>query len=212
MNDPQSKQAMLRIAADCEHLAEADRARPEKAISRRPARGLRVNLSGVASSNRNNPPETTMKRIAILAAFALAIGIGGAQRVVACEDGSYAMDEPAVTALQVASCQTNNCATVEPVVTVPQAGECNGYGCARPETTPEVAGCAYPTCVTEEPPVTASPQAAADCPTAGCARPEPKLETVLKELGNATVRAVKNADDPMKAFACSTSPSCASRR
>jgi hypothetical protein len=115
-----------------------------------------------------------MKPLVTLATLALVISVGGALRVVACEDGSYAMDEPVVTVpQQVADCQGSGCATDDPVVTAPQAGECNAVGCARPT---------------------------------------PKLETVLKELDNATVRAVKNADDPMKAFACSTSPSCASRR
>jgi|SRR5271166_4424803 len=76
-----------------------------------------------------------MKRIAILAAFALLTGMGA---TVACEDGTYAMDEPVVTVPQrVADCGGRNCATDEPVVTVPQiATPCSGSDCARPEPAP----------------------------------------------------------------------------
>jgi threonine dehydratase len=113
-----------------------------------------------------------MQPFVTMATLALVISVGGALRVVACEDGSYAMDVPVVTVpQQVADCTGQGCATDEPVVTTPQvANPCNGLNCARPE---------------------------------------PKLETVLKELDNTTVHAVKNADDPMKAFACATSPNCA---
>jgi hypothetical protein len=78
-------------------------------------------------------------------------------------------------------------------------------------TAPTVVACITPACADE--PVVTAPQAVPQpCWGSACARPTPKLETVLKELDNATVHAVKNADDPMKAFACGTSPSCANRR
>jgi hypothetical protein len=101
-----------------------------------------------------------MKRIATLAALALVIGVGGALRVMACEDGSFAMDEP--------------------VVIVPQ----------------QVADCTTPNCTTPEPTVSKH-----------TLRPQRQARRALAPI----VRAVR-ADDPMKAFACSTSPSCASRR
>ena len=70
-----------------------------------------------------------MKRIAILAAFALVIGVGGALRVVACEDGSYAMEPVVTVPQQVAICTNSSCATDEQIVTTPpQVGECGSAG------------------------------------------------------------------------------------
>jgi hypothetical protein len=86
--------------------------------------------------------ETIMKRIAMLAAFALAVGIGGANpSPEACGD-------------------SNTCAT-------------NGQATIPPQATP-------------------SP-----CDGPDCARPTPALESGLKDLSNATERALKTQQAPV---------------
>ena len=70
-----------------------------------------------------------MKRFAMLAGIALAVGIGSA--AMGCEDGIYAADEP--TPQQ--TCNTGNCAAPEPTVGLADS-RCPGNGCpARPEPT-----------------------------------------------------------------------------
>jgi len=87
-----------------------------------------------------------MKQLVILAAFALAMGTGGA----------------------VMACPTGGCATDEPIVTTPPQ-DCSGYGCARPEPAPlHTADCTSNGCVVPEP----APFQTA-CNSAGCAVPEP---------------------------------------
>ena len=73
-----------------------------------------------------------MKRFAMLAGIALALGIGSA--AMACENGIYAADEPTMTAPQQA-CSTNNCAM--PGATVGLAdSRCPSNACpVRPEPT-----------------------------------------------------------------------------
>ena len=73
-----------------------------------------------------------MKRFAMLAGIALAVGIGSA--AMGCEDGIYAADEPTMTTPQQA-CNTGNCAVPEPTVGLADS-RCPGNGCpARPEPT-----------------------------------------------------------------------------
>ena len=77
-----------------------------------------------------------MKPLVTLATFALVISVGGALRVVACEDGSYAMDGPDVTApQQVADCIATNCTIDEQKATPPAQGGSTGTDGA---TTPKV--------------------------------------------------------------------------
>jgi len=72
-----------------------------------------------------------MKRIATLAALALAIGVGGALRVVACEYD--VTDGPVVTA--VADCIATNCTIDEKQATPPARG---GSTATDGATTPRV--------------------------------------------------------------------------
>ena|SRR6516165_1294672 len=73
-----------------------------------------------------------MKRFALLAGIALALGIGSA--AMACEDGIYAADEPTITTPQQA-CSTGNCPVSEPTVGL-AASRCPSNACpAGPEPT-----------------------------------------------------------------------------
>jgi hypothetical protein len=76
-----------------------------------------------------------MKRFAMLAGIALAVGFGSA--AMACENGIYAADEPTMTAPQQA-CSTGNCAVSEPTVQSADS-RCPSNGCpVRPEPEPTV--------------------------------------------------------------------------
>ena len=81
-----------------------------------------------------------MKRFALLAGIALALGIGSA--AMACEDGIYAADEPTITTPQQA-CSTGNCAVPEATVGLADS-RCPSNACpARPEpaaSTPAATG------------------------------------------------------------------------
>ena len=81
-----------------------------------------------------------MKRFAMLAGIALALGIGSA--AMACEDGIYAADEPTITTPQRA-CSTGNCAVPEATVGLADS-RCPSNACpARPEpaaSTPQQPG------------------------------------------------------------------------
>jgi hypothetical protein len=77
-----------------------------------------------------------MQPFVTLATLALVVVVGGAPRVVACEDGSYAMDGPVVTApQQVADCIATNCTIDEQKATPPAQGGSTGTDGA---TTPKV--------------------------------------------------------------------------
>ena len=76
-----------------------------------------------------------MKPLVTLATLALVVSVGGALHVMACEDGSYAM-EPVVTApQQVADCIATNCAIDEQQATPPAKG---GSTATDGATTPRV--------------------------------------------------------------------------
>jgi len=81
-----------------------------------------------------------MKRFAMLAGIALAVGFGSA--AMACENGIYAADEPTMTAPQQA-CSTGNCAVPEATVGLADS-RCPSNACpARPEpaaSTPQQPG------------------------------------------------------------------------
>jgi hypothetical protein len=66
-----------------------------------------------------------MKRFAILAGVALAVGIGSV--AMACEDSIYAADEPTVTTPQQ-TCATGNCTVGEPTVQSAD-NRCPSNGC-----------------------------------------------------------------------------------
>ena len=81
-----------------------------------------------------------MKRFALLAGIALALGIGSA--AMACENGIYAADELTMIAPQQA-CSTGNCAVPEATVGLADS-RCPSNACpARPEpaaSTPQQPG------------------------------------------------------------------------
>jgi hypothetical protein len=76
-----------------------------------------------------------MKRFAILAGLALAVGIGSA--AMACEKGIYAAGEPTVTTPQQA-CATGNCGVLAPAFQLANPCTSSNQCYARPDPEPTV--------------------------------------------------------------------------